>query len=94
MRKNPETIAQHLVLCFARCALLFVLSASAQAQEPKKIPRIGYLSGATAEAQSTRTDAFRQGLRVLGYVEEKNINIEYRYAEGKLDRYPRLPPNW
>src|SRR6266545_6872867 len=62
----------------------------AQAQQPTKIPRIGYLVGGSASATSGRTEAFRQGLRELGYVEGKNIVIEYRYAEGKLDRLPAL----
>jgi len=59
----------------------------AQAQQPTKIPRIGYLVASTT---SPRIEAFRQGLRELGYVEGKNIVIEWRYAEGKLDRLPAL----
>ena len=70
----------------ALCAMLLVLCVSAPAQQPKKVPRIGYLMGAPSEAQSARTAAFRQGLRELGYVEEKNIVIEWRYAEGKAGR--------
>ena len=72
------------------CALLFVLSVSGEAQQAKKVPRIGYLSPFSPSAASFRTEPFRQGLRELGYVEEKNIIIEYRYAEGKLDRLPAL----
>ena len=60
----------------------------AAAQQPTKIPRIGYLSNTSPSADSARYEAFRQGLRVLGYVEGKYIFIEYRYAEGKLDRLP------
>jgi putative tryptophan/tyrosine transport system substrate-binding protein len=71
------------------CAMLFALCASAEAQQPK-IPRIGYLSGASASSAPARVEAFRQGLRELGYVEGKNIIIEWRYAEGKLDRLPAL----
>ena len=56
----------------------------------KKIPRIGYISGSSASSASQRRDAFRQGLRELGYVEGQNIAIEYRYAEGNLDRMPDL----
>ena len=67
-----------------------VVAAIAHAQQPGKIPRIGYLSTNTPAAMSTRTEAFRQGLRELGYVEGKNIVIEYRYAEGKRDRLPAL----
>ena len=61
-----------------------------EAQQPAKVPRIGYLTPASPSAVSARTEAFRQGLHDLGYVEGKNIVIEYRYAEGKLDRLPAL----
>ncbi len=64
---------------------------SADAQEPKKIPRIGYLSsGASCSSANETLKAFRQGLNALGYVEGKNINIECRSAEGKVDQLPRL----
>ena len=62
----------------------------AQAQQPKKVPRIGYLSATSPSVNPTRIEAFRQGLRELGYVEGKNIIIEWRYAEGKLDRVGEL----
>jgi ABC-type uncharacterized transport system substrate-binding protein len=61
--------------------------APAQAQQPKKVPRIGYLGSVSS---SDRVDAFRQGLRELGYVDGKNIIIEWKSAEGKLDRLPGL----
>ena len=69
---------------------IFVESALSEAQQPTKVPRIGYLTGATPDGQSHRIEAFRQGLRELGYVEGKNISIEYRFAEGKPDRLPAL----
>jgi len=72
------------------CALLFALSLPVAAQQPAKIPRIGYLAASSLSALAARTEAFRQGLRELGYVEGKNIVIEYRSAEGKLDRLPAL----
>jgi putative tryptophan/tyrosine transport system substrate-binding protein len=75
------------------CSLLtfFLLTVSlAQAQLPTKISRIGYLDGAFPSTNAARIDAFRQGLRELGYVEGKNIVIESRHAEGKLDRLPAL----
>ena len=78
------------VFSLALSALLFALCGSAEAQQTKKVHRIGYLAGTSASAVSTRTDAFRQGLRELGYVEGKNIVIEWRSAEGKLDRLPAL----
>ena len=76
------------VIRIALSALLCALCFSAEAQ-PKKVPRIGYLSS-SASTDSGRPEAFRQGLRELGYVEGKNIVIDYRYFEGKLDRLPAL----
>jgi len=74
-----------------RLATFFLTTAAlAEAQQPTKIPRIGYLSGAFPSTNSARIEAFRQGLRELGYVEGKNIIIEYRYAEEKLERLPAL----
>src|SRR5207342_3618377 len=72
------------------CAMLFALCFPAEAQQPAKIPRIGYLSGNSLSAIVARAEAFRQGLRELGYVEGKNIIIEWRSAEGKPDRLPAL----
>ena len=60
----------------------------AEAQQPKKIPRIGYLAATSLSANAVLIEAFRQGLRELGYAEGKNIVIEWRSAEGKLDRLP------
>ena len=74
----------------ALCAMLFALCVSVQAQQPAKVPRIGFLIGSSLSANSARIEAFRQGLRELGYVEGKNIVIEWRSAEGKLDRLPAL----
>src|SRR6266542_355317 len=70
---------------------VFVLASMhlAEAQQTKKVPRIGYLLSDSA-SYSTRTDAFRQGLRELGYIEGHNIVVEYRFAEGKLDQIPGL----
>jgi putative tryptophan/tyrosine transport system substrate-binding protein len=77
----------------ALCALLFACSYQAQAQEPTKVPRIGYLTGSSTPTSATpdlNADAFRLGLRDLGYIERKNILVEYRYLEGKEDRTPTL----
>jgi putative ABC transport system substrate-binding protein len=68
--------------------MLFALCPSAEAQQPTKVPRIGRLGGGTLS--SARIDAFRQALRELGYVEGKNIVIEYRSAEENFDRLPAL----
>ena len=63
----------------------------AEAQQPKKIPRIGYLSGAGDPSNpGPNVEAFRRGLQELGYIEGKNILVEYRYIEGKRDRVPSL----
>jgi len=70
--------------------VLFALCASAAAQQPKKVPRIGFLVVPSQAFFANGIELFRQGIRSLGYVEGKNIVIEYRYAEGKLDRLPAL----
>src|SRR5262245_53321127 len=71
-------------------ALLFVLCVSAEAQQPKKVPRIGYLSLTDPATESNRAEGIRLALRALGYIEGQNVAIEYRYAEGKQDRAPEL----
>ena len=63
---------------------------SAKAQQPTKIPLIGRLNGGSASVEAGRVEAFHQGLRELSYVEGKNIVIEWRFADGKLDRLPAL----
>ena len=74
------------VIGLAPSAVLFALCFAVAAQQPAKIPRIGFQSASSPSAVSARTEAFRQRLREHGYVEGKNIIIEWRYAEGKLDR--------
>jgi putative tryptophan/tyrosine transport system substrate-binding protein len=69
--------------------VLLAVAVVAEAQQPVKIPRIGYLSGSFASTSPDRREAFRQGLRELGYIEGKSILVEYRYADGKFDRLPR-----
>ena len=78
------------VIGFALTALLHALCLPVQAQQATKVPRIGFLSAASPSAISARIEAFRQGLRELGYVEGKNIIIEWRSAEGKLDRLSEI----
>jgi putative ABC transport system substrate-binding protein len=74
-----------------RLATIFLTTASlAHAQQPKKVPRIGYLSNSDPATESTRAEGIRLALRERGYIEEQNIAIEYRYAEGKRDRVPEL----
>ena len=79
-----------IILCVALSALLLALSFPVEAQQPTKVPRIGFLSTAALSSLSSRLEAFRQGLRELGFIEGKNIAIEYRSAEGKPDRLPEL----
>jgi putative ABC transport system substrate-binding protein len=70
--------------------ILLTVAVVTEAQQPRKVPRIGWLGGASASALASRLDAFRQGLRELGYVEGKNIVIELRAAEAKPDLLPAL----
>jgi putative tryptophan/tyrosine transport system substrate-binding protein len=73
-----------LVLTFAMCG------AVVEAQQPKKVSRIGFLSPADPTSDFTRFEAIRLALRELGYIEGQNIAIEYRYADGEVDRFPSL----
>jgi putative ABC transport system substrate-binding protein len=79
---------------FRRIVICLLLTLSpltvAEAQQPKKVYRIGYLSNADAATDSARTEGIRLALRELGYIEGQNIAIEYRYAEGKVDRASEL----
>src|SRR5262249_20868080 len=72
------------------CAMLLVLCFSAEAQPPKKIPRIGVLWLYSPAIASPFAEAFRQGLHGLGYIEGQNIALEERWAEGRFDRLPSL----
>jgi putative ABC transport system substrate-binding protein len=69
---------------------IFVELGLAHAQQPGKIPRIGFLGNSTAALEANLVEPFRQGLRDLGYVEGKTLFIEYRWAEGKYERFPAL----
>src|SRR5690349_21248265 len=78
---------------FTLFALHVALCPPVQAQEPMKIPRVGYLTGTrepTRDSPNSNRDAFRQGLRDLGYVEGKNLQIDYRYGAGLSDRATSL----
>ena len=82
-RKWAGTVA--IVITIAMCG------AVAQAQQQQKVPRIGYVTGSGgANNPGPNIEAFQQGLRDLGYIERKNILVEYRYAEGNLDQLPGL----
>ena len=71
-------------------AVLLVSVSLAEAQQPKKVSRIGYFSAFNPTLESLRSDAIRYALRELGYIDGQNIVIEYRYMQGKLDRAPEL----
>jgi putative ABC transport system substrate-binding protein len=89
--KSEEKFMNRKVFCLALCALLSALSVSAEAQQPKKIPRIGLVtSGGNPNSPGLRVEAFQSGLLELGYVEGKNILVEYRYIEGKTERVPDI----
>jgi len=70
--------------------VLLALGVTVEAQQPKKVPRIGYLSAQDSAREFARAEAIRHALRELGYIEGQNIAIEYRYGEGKLDRFSEL----
>ena len=70
--------------------LFFALCLPASAQQPKKVPPIGYLSSIDATNESARSEAIRRALNEFGYVEGQNIVIEYRYSEGNTDRASEL----
>jgi putative ABC transport system substrate-binding protein len=85
--KNLKSKIQNLKFVFFVGAMLLALSLPAEAQQTRKIPRIGYLAG---DPQAPSHEAFRQGLKDLGYIEGQTILIEWRFAEDKPDRYPEL----
>jgi putative ABC transport system substrate-binding protein len=90
MQEVRKETTRKLGLLLALTALLLALCFPVWAQQPTKIPRIGYLSGNYPANPGPNVEAFRQALRGLGYIEGKNILIEYRYSEGKNERMPSL----
>jgi putative tryptophan/tyrosine transport system substrate-binding protein len=80
--------------CLAVCALLFAHSFTAEAQQPKKVSRLGYLSNTDAATDSARAEGIRLALRELGYIEGQNIAIEYRYAGESVSGSLSLRPSW
>jgi ABC-type uncharacterized transport system substrate-binding protein len=83
--ENPKWLGLSII-----AFVLVVAAAVAQAQQPKKVPRIGYLSNTDPAGDSARSEGIRLALRELGYIEGQSIAIEYRYAEGKVERFPEL----
>ena len=88
VKHQRRIVAKSLALI--SCALLFALCLQAEAQQAKKIPTIGFVALSSRSTLSPRIEGLRQGLHDLGYVERKNIVIEYRFADEKLDRLPEL----
>jgi putative tryptophan/tyrosine transport system substrate-binding protein len=78
------------IFAFTLGTMLFAFCVCAQAQQPKKVARIGLLSAGSRSTSASRIESFRQGLRDLGYVEGQNIIIEFRYTEGDAKRFPGL----
>src|SRR5262249_817771 len=89
VRREDRKMNQR-ISALALCAMLFALCSSAEAQQPRQVPRIGFLTAGSASTIAARIEALRQGLRDLGYTEDQNIIIEWRFAEGKADRLPAL----
>src|SRR5437016_12709872 len=81
---------KHIIGPLAIFVTLAACGAAVEAQQPKKVPRIGFLSATSPSAIAARVEAFRRGLRELGYTEGKNIVIEWRFAEGRLERLNEL----
>ena len=79
-------VASPQVMGLTFIVMLFAFCVSLEAQQPTKIPRIGFLSAVPLSTMSARVEAFRRGLRELGYIEGQNTRIEYRFAEGKPDQ--------
>jgi putative ABC transport system substrate-binding protein len=88
IQKRPPRLKLAGLVAF--CLTFTLGGAIAPAQQPKKVFRIGYLARGNPTSESARSEAIRRGLRELGYIEGQNIAIEYRYAEGKIDRLPEL----
>jgi ABC-type uncharacterized transport system substrate-binding protein len=94
MKNNRRKFMRKKITVLALSTLLFTLCSSALAQQPMKIPRIGFQFDSPLSALAARVEGFRQGLRELGYVEGKNIIIEWRSAEGKPERRNEIAADW
>src|SRR5215813_7501419 len=90
-KKNCEKLMRKSVIGLTFSALLLGLAFHVEAQQPKKVPRIGYLSSRDPASESARSEAIRLALRERGYIEGQNVATEYRYAEGKRERNEKIP---
>src|SRR4029453_550261 len=89
-RSKQAGMSVKTIVAVLLVGLLLALELSAEAQQATKIPQIGYLEGGPLYAHTARMEAFRQGLRERGYEEGKNIGIEWRFGDSKVDRLPAL----
>ena len=80
----------HKIILFLLFASALIRSNLVEAQQPKKVTRICYLGAADASTSAILAKPFRERLREIGYVEEQNLTMEYRFSEGKVDRLPDL----
>jgi ABC-type uncharacterized transport system substrate-binding protein len=87
--RTGKGMNRKIVICLLTGCLMCI-ALFAEAQQPKKVPRMGYLSSTDPASDSARSEGIRLALRALGYIEGQNIAIDYRYAEGKQDRLPAL----
>jgi putative tryptophan/tyrosine transport system substrate-binding protein len=90
LRKEAKNTMRRKILSIVLTILFLAAIDPAEAQQPKKVPRIGYLSSQDLASESGRAEAIRLALRERGVIEGQNIAIEYRYAERKVDRGPEL----
>jgi hypothetical protein len=86
IRSCEKTKAMNRTIVWLLTVLFLASIHPSEAQQPKRVPRIGYLSNSNPASESARAEAIRLALRELGYIEGQNIATEYRYAEGKPDR--------
>jgi len=86
MRERVEEALSNKIIIFILAALMLSSVHLAEAQQPAKIARIGYLTANSSAAEQPRLDPFRQGLRALGHIEGQNLAIEYRFTDGKFER--------
>ena len=88
--RSPWSVVGRSAFGLALCAMLLALCLPANAQQPKKIAKIGYLFGSTPAATAQNIEAFRQGMRELGHVEGKTFVLELRYGQARAERFPEL----
>ncbi len=92
--KRTEKNMKRQLTVLTLCVMFLAPCVSAEAQQPNKVPRIGYLSDSNPTRESARSKAIGLALRELGYTKGKNITTEYRYAEGGSIGLQSLRPSW